>query len=134
MPMANIKNESEININVHVGKKLRKKRIELGWTQSVVANKIKVRFQQIQKYEKGVNGISSAKLLHLSYALNVPINYFFEGFDVVENISRLTYQDNPPELHKNNQVRNEKYYPNPNSYGEITDQMDMSKQTLKISI
>ena len=49
-------------------------------TQTKVAKAINVTFQQIQKYEKGTNGVSSIRLLQLSNYLKVPINYFFEDF------------------------------------------------------
>ena len=52
----------------------------LGLTQTKVAKAINVTFQQIQKYEKGTNGVSSIRLLQLSNYLRVPINYFFEDY------------------------------------------------------
>ena len=52
----------------------------LGLTQTKVAKAINVTFQQIQKYEKGTNGVSSIRLLQLSNYLKVPINYFYEDF------------------------------------------------------
>ena len=55
-------------------------RTALGLTQTKVAKAINVTFQQIQKYEKGTNGVSSIRLLQLSNYLKVPINYFFEDF------------------------------------------------------
>ena len=70
----------EENFNVHLGKKLRMRRLSLGLTQTKVAQAINVTFQQIQKYEKGTNGVSSIRLLQLSNYLKVPINYFFEDF------------------------------------------------------
>ena len=70
----------EDNFNVHLGKKLRLRRLSLGLTQTKVAQAINVTFQQIQKYEKGTNGVSSLRLLQLSNYLKVPINYFFEDF------------------------------------------------------
>ena len=70
----------EENFNVHLGKKLRMRRLSLGLTQTKVAEAINVTFQQIQKYEKGTNGVSSIRLLQLSNYLKVPINYFFEDF------------------------------------------------------
>ena len=70
----------EENFNVHLGKKLRMRRLSLGLTQTKVAHAINVTFQQIQKYEKGTNGVSSIRLLQLSNYLKVPINYFFEDF------------------------------------------------------
>lgn len=67
-------------LNQHLGKKLRLRRTSLGLTQTQVAKAINVTFQQIQKYEKGTNGVSSIRLLQLSNYLKVPINYFFEDF------------------------------------------------------
>ena len=70
----------EENFNIHLGKKLKLRRLTLGLTQTKVAKAINVTFQQIQKYEKGTNGVSSIRLLQLSNFLKVPINYFFEDF------------------------------------------------------
>ena len=70
----------EDNFNKHLGKKLKLRRLALGLTQTKVAKAINVTFQQIQKYEKGTNGVSSIRLLQLSNYLKVPINYFFEDF------------------------------------------------------
>ena len=70
----------EENFNIHLGKKLRMRRLSLGLTQTKVAQAINVTFQQIQKYEKGTNGVSSNRLMQLSNFLKVPITYFFEDF------------------------------------------------------
>ena len=70
----------EKNFNTHLGKKLRMRRLSLGLTQTKVANAINVTFQQIQKYEKGTNGVSSSRLLQLSEFLKVPVNYFYDDF------------------------------------------------------
>ena len=70
----------EENFNKHLGNKLKLRRLALGLTQTKVAKAINVTFQQIQKYEKGTNGVSSIRLLQLSNYLIVPINYFFEDF------------------------------------------------------
>jgi len=68
------------NFNIHLGKKLRMRRLSLGLTQTKVANAINVTFQQIQKYEKGTNGVSSSRLMQLSQFLKVPITYFYEDY------------------------------------------------------
>ena len=68
------------NFNIHLGKKLRMRRLSLGLTQTKVANAIHVTFQQIQKYEKGTNGVSSSRLMQLSNFLKVPITYFYEDY------------------------------------------------------
>ena len=70
----------EDNFNIHLGKKLRMRRLSLGLTQTKVAQAINVTFQQIQKYEKGTNGVSSARLMQISQFLKVPITYFYEEY------------------------------------------------------
>ena len=70
----------EESFNVHLGRKLRMRRLSLGLTQTKVAQAINVTFQQIQKYEKGTNGVSSNRLMQLSQFLKVPIIYFFEDY------------------------------------------------------
>ena len=79
----------EVNFNKHLGNKLKLRRLALGLTQTKVAKAINVTFQQIQKYEKGTNGVSSIRLLQLSNYLKVPINYFFEDYsEYLINIER----------------------------------------------
>ena len=70
----------ESNFNRHLGSKLRTRRLALGLTQTKVAKAINVTFQQIQKYEKGTNWVSSIRLLQLANYLKIPVNYFFEDF------------------------------------------------------
>ena len=70
----------EVNFNIHLGKKLRMRRLSLGLTQTKVAEAINVTFQQIQKYEKGTNGVSSARLMQISHFLKVPVTYFYEEY------------------------------------------------------
>jgi transcriptional regulator with XRE-family HTH domain len=66
-------------IDVHLGKRLRRRRRLLGLTQQQLAGACGVRFQQIQKYECGANRISAARLWQLSEALEVPVAYFYDG-------------------------------------------------------
>ena len=77
----------EGNFNRHIGSKLRMRRLALGLTQTKVAQAINVTFQQIQKYEKGTNGVSSNRLMQLSHFLKVPIIYFFEDYKDFKNIN-----------------------------------------------
>ena len=111
--MAKAQVEKEVVVNQHIGKRIRKRRIELSMTQTELGNHLPTSFQQIQKYEKGANGVSSAKLIYIAHALQVPITYFFEGFDIIKGVSNFTYKDHPPELHRGNQIKNAKYYPDP---------------------
>ena len=77
----------EENFNIHLGKKLRLRRLSLGLTQTKVAQAINVTFQQIQKYEKGTNGISSLRIMQLANFLKVPVVYFYEGYSSYEGES-----------------------------------------------
>ena len=70
----------EGSFNSHLGSRLRMRRLALGLTQTKVAQAINVTFQQIQKYEKGTNGISSLRLMQLANFLKVPVVYFFEDY------------------------------------------------------
>ena len=81
----------EENFNIHLGKKLRMRRLSLGLTQTKVAQAINVTFQQIQKYEKGTNGVSSNRLMQLSQFLKVPIIYFFEDYKEFKDVNPSEY-------------------------------------------
>ena len=78
----------EENFNKHLGSKLKLRRLALGLTQTKVAKAINVTFQQIQKYEKGTNGVSSNRLMQLSQFLKVPIIYFFEDYKEFKDINQ----------------------------------------------
>ena len=67
------------DIDLHLGKRLRRRRRLLGLTQQQLASVCGVRFQQIQKYECGANRISAARIWQLAEALDVPVGYFFDG-------------------------------------------------------
>jgi transcriptional regulator with XRE-family HTH domain len=68
-------------IDIHLGKRMRRRRRLLGLTQQQLADSCGVRFQQIQKYECGANRVSAARLWLIAGALDVPVNYFFEGLE-----------------------------------------------------
>ena len=65
-------------IDVHVGARIRLRRTLLGISQSTLAEMIGLTFQQVQKYERGVNRVSSSRLVDLANALDVTVSYFFE--------------------------------------------------------
>ena len=67
------------DIDLHLGRRLRRRRRLLGLTQQQLALQVGIRFQQIQKYECGANRISAARLWQLSEALESPVNYFYDG-------------------------------------------------------
>ncbi|HEY0052950.1 MAG TPA: helix-turn-helix transcriptional regulator [Caulobacteraceae bacterium] len=71
------------DIDLHLGRRLRRRRRLLGLTQQQLAIQVGIRFQQIQKYECGANRISAARLWQLSEALESPVSYFYDGLTEV---------------------------------------------------
>jgi transcriptional regulator with XRE-family HTH domain len=67
------------NRDAEVGRRVRSRRLECRLSQTELADKIGVTFQQVQKYEKGVNRIGAGRLQRISEALEVPISFFFGG-------------------------------------------------------
>ena len=65
-------------VDVHVGARVRSRRMQLGMSQTDLANKLGLTFQQVQKYEKGVNRIGASRLYRIASILDVPPQYFFE--------------------------------------------------------
>lgn len=66
-------------VDAHVGKRIRHRRWMVGMTQQQLADKVGIKFQQIQKYETGMNRVSASRLWDISEALGVTISFFFEG-------------------------------------------------------
>lgn len=66
-------------VDVHVGKRIRHRRWLAGVTQQQLADKVGIKFQQIQKYETGMNRVSASRLWDIADALDVPVSFFFEG-------------------------------------------------------
>lgn len=71
------------DIDLHLGRRLRRRRRLLGLTQQQLATQVGIRFQQIQKYECGANRISAARLWQLAEALESPVSYFYDGLSEV---------------------------------------------------
>ncbi len=66
-------------VDMHVGKRIRHRRWMVGMTQQQLADKVGIKFQQIQKYETGMNRVSASRLWDIADAVEVPISFFFEG-------------------------------------------------------
>lgn len=66
-------------VDVHVGKRIRQRRWMVGMTQQQLGDKVGIKFQQIQKYETGMNRVSASRLWDIAAALDVPVNFFFDG-------------------------------------------------------
>jgi len=75
---------TDSDIDQAVGRRLRVRRVELGMSQTAVADGIGVTFQQVQKYERAANRMSASRLLDLAELLKVPIEYFFEELEIVD--------------------------------------------------
>ena len=80
-------------VDIHVGKRVRHRRWTVGMTQQQLAEKVGIKFQQIQKYETGMNRISASRLWDISEALDVPIAFFFEGMTVTDQTDSDPIQD-----------------------------------------
>ncbi len=94
-------NKTPSGVDRIVGQRLRWRRRELKLTQEQLGQKLGLTFQQVQKYEKGVNRISAGRLFELAHALGVTITYFYEGVDeLLENPSTVSLHeaDHPPSL------------------------------------
>lgn len=68
-------------VDVHVGSRVRLRRGIMGLSQEKLAESLGLTFQQIQKYERGANRVSASRLFQLGEILDVPVNFFFEGFN-----------------------------------------------------
>lgn len=85
--MSNISKNKRENANqpnpvdIYVGNRLRQRRMLMGLSQKQMANELGVTFQQVQKYENGVNRISASRLWDISKILKAPIDFFFDGMD-----------------------------------------------------
>ena len=66
-------------VDAHVGKRIRHRRWMVGMTQQQLAGKVGIKFQQIQKYETGMNRVSASRLWEISESLEVPVSFFFDG-------------------------------------------------------
>lgn len=66
-------------IDTHVGKRMRSRRMILSLSQEDLASALGITFQQIQKYERGINRIGASRLFYLARALGVDVGYFYEG-------------------------------------------------------
>lgn len=68
----------ENNVDLHVGKRIKNRRIILGVTRQELADAVNLSLQQIHKYETSVNRVSASKLYNIALVLKVPVNYFYE--------------------------------------------------------
>ncbi len=84
-------------VDIHVGRRLRLKRTILGMSQESVGKEIGVTFQQIQKYERGINRMGASRLYDFAKALGVTVSYFFEGYGEYVNEAGIPLGAGEPE-------------------------------------
>lgn len=68
-------------IDIHVGNRIRMRRNILGWSQEKLGDLLGLTFQQIQKYEKGLNRVSASRLWDFSVVMDTPISFFYDDMD-----------------------------------------------------
>jgi len=75
-------------IDIHVGSRVRLRRMMIGMSQERLGEKLNLTFQQVQKYEKGANRIGASRLFTIASILDVPVQFFFEDMpgEVTENL------------------------------------------------
>lgn len=86
-------------VDMHVGRQLKTMRHSAGLSQEELANKLGITFQQVQKYEKGINRLSASRMYDIAHALSVPVSSFFMG---VEDSKHLDAAEEQQRLSRSN--------------------------------
>lgn len=79
--------------DVELGRRIRLRRVELKISQSELAHKLGVSFQQVQKYEKATNRVGAARLQQIATALDVPVTFFYDGDGKARDVESLLFLD-----------------------------------------
>lgn len=77
-------------VDEYVGKRIRQRRWMVGFTQQQLGDAVGIKFQQIQKYETGMNRVSASRLWDISVAMDVPVTFFYDGYDGVSLSTNTT--------------------------------------------
>jgi transcriptional regulator with XRE-family HTH domain len=88
-------------VDRHVGQRIRDRRVMLGLSQQQMADMIGVTYQQAHKYERGINRISAGRLYEIARSLSVPITFFYDGLDGVDDEASTQRQRMCLELARN---------------------------------
>lgn len=80
-------------VDAHVGSRVRLRRMLVGLSQEKLGERMGLTFQQIQKYEKGVNRIGASRLFRLSQVLEVPVQFFFDGAPLAEGEAQPSFAE-----------------------------------------
>jgi transcriptional regulator with XRE-family HTH domain len=79
--------------DIELGRRIRLRRVEQQISQSELGDKLGVSFQQVQKYEKGVNRVGAARLQQIATALDVPVTFFYDGDGKTREVDSLLFLD-----------------------------------------
>ena len=82
-------------IDIHVGSRVRLRRMLLGMSQEKLGDQMSLTFQQIQKYEKGTNRIGASRLYQIAQILEVPVQFFFDDAPIPAGMSEKTGMGEP---------------------------------------
>jgi transcriptional regulator with XRE-family HTH domain len=88
-----LQKKSPNEIDKHIGSRVRARRIMLGMSQEKLADALGLTFQQVQKYEKGVNRVGAARLQQIATALDVPVTFFYDGDGKAREVESLLFLD-----------------------------------------
>lgn len=91
-------------VDIYVGKRLRLRRVMLGMSQEAIGSAIGVTFQQIQKYERGINRMGASRLYDFSRVLGVNVSYFFEGMDDPVASKQIGLSDTPQAVFEEDRI------------------------------
>lgn len=95
-PRRTVRSHGPDPVDVHVGQRMRLRRIMLGMSQEKLGDAIGLTFQQVQKYERGANRISASRLYDLVHVLDVPVSYFFEELGASSGSESIDEHANEP--------------------------------------
>ena len=88
-----MKQRSAGKSDIELGKRIRLRRVEQKISQAELGEQLGVSFQQVQKYEKGVNRVGAARLQQIATALNVPVTFFYDGDSKAREVESLLFLD-----------------------------------------
>src|SRR2546421_5196610 len=93
MVVKKMKQRSARKPDIEMGKKIRLRRVEQRISQSDLGEKLGVSFQQVQKYEKGVNRVGASRLQQIATALDVPVTFFYDSDSKTREVESLLFLD-----------------------------------------
>ncbi len=80
-------------IDIHVGSRVRMRRMLIGMSQERLGDQLGLTFQQVQKYEKGANRIGASRLFQIAQSLGVPVDYFYDGLQLEEGAGQSGFSE-----------------------------------------